>query len=97
MSKDYVILSKQEANKVNQAIQDNSNGILDKFKKHGGWSVDAKAGALKDGKFAMSRALIEEIERRGGNNATKIGGVDLKNRPDVEVKGTDRVKDEFRE
>ena len=96
MSKDYVILTKQEANKVNQAIQDTSDGVLDKF-PYGGWSVDAKAGALKDGKYAMSRKLIEEIERRGGNNATKIGGVDLKNRPDVEVKGTDRVKDEFRE
>ena len=91
--KDHVILSKQEADAVNQAIRDNSNGVLDKF-KYGGWTVDAKAGKLKSGKFAMSRELIAEIQKRGGNNATIIGGVDLKNKPDVEVLQSDRVKDE---
>ncbi len=93
MAKDHIILSNQEAEAVNQAIQDNSDGVLDKF-KYGGWSVDAKAGALNNGKFAMSRELIAEIEKRGGSNATNIGGVDLKNRPDVEIKDSDRVKGE---
>ncbi len=94
MSKDHVILSKQEAEAVNQAIQDNSNGVLDKF-PYGGWTVDAKTGRLKDGKFAMSRELVEEIQERGGGSSTVIGGVDLKNRPDVEVRDSDRVKGEL--
>ena len=91
--KDHVILSKQEAEAVNQAIRDDSNGVLDKF-KYGGWTVDAEAGKLKDGRRAMSRELIEEIQKRGGGDSTIIGGVDLKNRPDVEVRDSDRIKDE---
>ncbi|MBL4654163.1 MAG: hypothetical protein JKY53_15065 [Flavobacteriales bacterium] len=87
----HVILTKQEADAINKDIKDNSGGVLDKF-IYGGWSVDAKAGKLKNGTFAMSRELIEEIQKRGGANATKIGGVDLKNRPDQVIKDTDRVK-----
>ena len=87
----HVILTKQEADAINKDIKDNSGVVLDKF-IYGGWSVDAKAGKLKNGTFAMSRELIEEIQKRGGANATKIGGVDLKNRPDQVIKDTDRVK-----
>ncbi|PCJ55970.1 MAG: hypothetical protein COA79_20385 [Planctomycetota bacterium] len=89
---DHAIFTKQEVEAVNKDIRENSNGVLDPFKKHGGWTLDAKAGKLKDGTFAISREVIEELQNRGGTNATKIGGVDLKNRPDQTVLDSDRVK-----
>jgi len=90
----YIILTEQEAENINNSIAANNDGVLDKF-KHGAWTVDAKAGRLKDGTFAMSRGLIEEIEKRGGGQATKIGGVDLKNKTDVVVNDNERIKDEL--
>lgn len=90
MAEKHIILTKAEAEAINKDIKDNHGDILDKF-KCGGWSVNAKAGKLKDGNFTMSRELIEEIEKRGGKNATKMGGVDLKNRPDRIVNKDERI------
>lgn len=87
----HVILSKEEADAVNKDIKDNSGDVVDKF-PYGGWSINATAARLKDGTYAMSREVIEELQRRGGGNATKIGGVDLKNRLDHIIKDSDRVK-----
>lgn len=92
MSKDHVKFTEQEAKAINKDIRDNHGDVLDKF-IYGGWSVDATAGRLKDGDFAMSRKLIDEIQKRGGGNATVIGGVDMKNRPDVSIKDSDRIKE----
>ena len=91
MTQRHIILTKQEAEAVNKSIKNNNNGVLDKF-KYGGWTVTAEQGKLKDGTFAMSRELIDESEKRGGANATKIGGVDLKNKTDVEINDNQRVK-----
>ncbi len=87
----HVILTKQEADAIQDDISRHNGGVLDKF-KHGGWTIDTKAGSLKDGTFAVSRELIEEVEKRGGTKATKIGGVDLKNRPDKIIKDKERVR-----
>lgn len=90
MAEKHIILTKQEAEAVNKDIKDNHGDVLDKFPK-GGWTVNAEAGKLKDGTFAMSRELIEEIQKRGGKDATKIGGVDLKNRPDRVISKNERI------
>lgn len=92
MAEKHIILTKAEAEAINKDIKDNHGNVLDKF-PYGGWTVNAEAGKLKDGKFAMSRELIEEIQKRGGADATKIGGVDLKNRPDRIVNDNERVKE----
>lgn len=86
----YIELSKAEAEAINKDIKDNHGDVLDKFKR-GGWTVNAESGALKNGNFTMSRELIEEIQKRGGKDATKIGGVDLKNRPDRTVSKNERI------
>jgi len=94
MAKKYIILTEAEAEAVNNDIKTNNNGVLDKF-PFGGWSINAKAGKLKDGTYAMGRELIEEIEKRGGTNATRIGGVDLKNKTDEIVDDNERHKAEL--
>lgn len=94
MNKKHIILTKQEAETVQADIEINNNGVLDKF-KYGGWTINTKATKLKDGTFALSRELIEELEKRGGNKATKIAGVDLKNRPDKTIKDSDKINDKI--
>lgn len=90
----HVILSKQEAEAVQNNINSNNNGVLDKF-PYGGWTINVKDGELKDGTFAVDREVIEELERRGGNKATKIGEIDLKNRPDKIIKDSERITNEL--
>lgn len=92
MAKDHIILSRAESEAVSREIKENRGNVIDQFAGGGGWTIDTEAGKLKDGRRAISRELVEELQRRGGNNATVIAGVDLKNRPNHSIKDSDWVK-----